>query len=275
MEDLNRISARLESLGELGELVGALRSVSATRSREAQDSLAGTQAYRDVVEQAIAEVMLLVPAGFDEVIPNGARSRVLLVITSENGFVGGFNARLIDHALVTRDPDEDLVIVGRRGQIAAAERGVAVSTTLSMTSRVQGITALARRIAARLSDAAGARVVFARHMAGAAYAVQTRPVLPFSAPPRAAGPMPPIIHVPPKDLLSDLASEYLFAEVAHALMESLASENGARLQTMDAASRNIADKLDALRRREHVARQEKTTTDMLDVVTGAEAVDHQ
>jgi len=79
-------------------------------------------------------------------------------------------------------------------------------------------------------------------------------------------------HLPAAQLMRALADEYLFAEIAKALMESLASENGARLHTMDAAARHIDDKLDHLHRNERVARQEKTTADMLDVVTGAEAV---
>ena len=66
--------------------------------------------------------------------------------------------------------------------------------------------------------------------------------------------------------------EYLFAEIAHSLMESFASENSARLAAMDSASRNIDDKLEVLERDARVAWQEETTSDMLDVVTGAEAV---
>ena len=68
------------------------------------------------------------------------------------------------------------------------------------------------------------------------------------------------------------ANAALFAEVADALMDSLASENAARLRTMDAASRNIDGKLERLQRDAHVARQEEMTADMLDVVTGAEAI---
>jgi F-type H+-transporting ATPase subunit gamma len=72
--------------------------------------------------------------------------------------------------------------------------------------------------------------------------------------------------------MTALSSEYLFAEVADALMDSLASENAARLRTMSGASRNIDEKLDRLHRNEHVARQEEMTADMLEIVTGAEAI---
>ena len=62
------------------------------------------------------------------------------------------------------------------------------------------------------------------------------------------------------------------AEIAIALMESPASENTARFRTMDVASRNFDDRLKKLTVEERAARQEETTSDMLDVVTGAEAL---
>ena len=65
MEEQSRIKARLESLGELGELVNVLRSVAASRAREAQQAFEGTRAYKGVVERAIAEVSLLMPEPAD------------------------------------------------------------------------------------------------------------------------------------------------------------------------------------------------------------------
>ncbi len=275
MEDLSRIKSRLESLNELGELVGALRSMAASRTREAQEAFAGTRAYRGVVERSIAEVSLLVPERAKDARRNGLAGRVLIVICSENGFVGLFNSRLIERAIQLRQPDEELVIVGRRGQNTAVERGVASALSFPMASRVQGITTLARRIAAHLSGAAEVRVVFARHMPGAAFEIADSQVLPVGEMSTGTQLTPPVIHLQPDELMARLATEYLFAELAHALMESLASENAARMQAMDSASRNIDERTDSLRRDERVARQEKTTTEMLDVVVGAEAVEHE
>jgi F-type H+-transporting ATPase subunit gamma len=72
--------------------------------------------------------------------------------------------------------------------------------------------------------------------------------------------------------LRHLADEYLFAEVTHAIMESLISENAARLRVMESADHNIGDKLEDMVRNEHTLRQEAITSELLDVVTGAEAI---
>lgn len=273
MEDLSRIKARLESLGELDELVGALRSISASRSKEAQDAFEGTRAYRNVVTRAMSEVAMLAPQGVEQRPQDEASRRSLLVITSENGFVGLFNSRLVERAQEVRDPAEDLVVVGRRGQISLAESGVVDAVTFPMTSRITGVTALARRIAKRLSSVAAARIVFAGQKPGATFDIQVKTVLPVPSVPPSESLSPPVVHLPPGELLARLADEYLFAEIAHALMVSLASESVARMRAMDSAARNIEDTIEKLQRDERVARQEQTTTEMLDVVTGAEAVE--
>ena len=269
MEELSRIQARLESLGDLGELVGALRSMAASRSREATEAFAGTRAYCNTVERAIAQVAPLVPDRDDF---GTGQARVLLVITSENGFVGGFNTRLIERMLSERQGDETLIIVGRRGRVTAMEHAVSPDVGFSMCTHVAGVTGLARRIAARLYKVAGVRILFAEHRVGASFEVEVEEVLPLKDGSRDRAAAPPLFQLPPAELMQSLAGEYLFAKIAHALMESLASENSARLTAMDAASRNIGHKLETLHRDERAARQEKTTNDMIEVVTGAEAV---
>lgn len=271
MEQLARIEARLDSLAELSDLVGALRSMAASRAREAQAALAGTRAYCGIVTRAIADIA---PEGVAGSPSPSESAPVLLLVTSEHGFVGGFNTRLVEHAAQDRATDERLIVVGRRGQVAAAEAGLPVDMAFPMTSRVDGITPLARRIAARVSDVGRARIASAWHGTGAACRIASHPVLPLGdlLPGAAPAAWPPLRHLPAARLLQDLAAEYLFARIADALMESFASENGARLMAMDAASRNIDDRLETLRREERAARQEAATSDMLDLVSGTEAV---
>jgi F-type H+-transporting ATPase subunit gamma len=271
MVELARIEAHLESLGQLGELVGALRSMAASRAREAQEALVGTRAYCDIIDRAVAGL----GSDHPEKTPHDrVERRALLVITSENGFVGGFNTRLMDAALRARAAGDTLAIIGRRGQILAAERHIGADVTFAMTSRAAGITQLSRRIAARLTDFSHVRILFAASRPGAAFDLRTVQALPLpQREPDDTG-YPPLTHVGPATLRDRFASEHLFAAIADALMEGLASENGARLHTMNAASRNIDDRLERLRREERAARQEQTTSDMLEVIVGSEAVNH-
>ncbi len=257
------IAARIQGLEQLGDLVQALRSMAGSRVHQAQNALLGTEGFRKTVEGAI--LSLRAPVHVE-----GAGAS-LLVITSETGFVGGFNNRIIEKVKAVRRPEERLVIVGRRGQILAAEQGLGVDGSFQMTSRADGVTTLARRVLADVGQVAEARIIFAAHQQGGTFKVTERQILPLSLTQQSTDNDAPLHHLPLRTLMAELSQEYLFAEVAQALMESLVSENNARLMTMDAAARNIDETLENLRREERTARQEQITTDMLDVIVGVEA----
>lgn len=275
MEELIRLNARIESLSELRTLFSAMRAMSAARVQEAQAALDGIRRYATVVEGAISEAANLQPvekvqAGDGGLPPSGA----LVVICAEHGFAGAFNRLLLERARTALAPGEELGVVGRRGASLVEEYRLAPAWVLPMTTHVGGVIEVARRVAAHLSRARSVRLVFARYQPGGHYDVGVRQVVPID--PRllrASGAQaPPLHHLDPRLLLERLVEEYLFADLVLAMMESLASENGARLQVMKAADRNIEDKLGDLTRRSQQVRQNAITAELIDVVTGAEAI---
>jgi F-type H+-transporting ATPase subunit gamma len=76
----------------------------------------------------------------------------------------------------------------------------------------------------------------------------------------------------PDALFSALVREYLFASLFRAMVDSLAAENASRLAAMQGAERNISDQLDALQSRYHQQRQMTITEELLDIVSGFEAL---
>ncbi|RME97503.1 MAG: hypothetical protein D6773_15685, partial [Alphaproteobacteria bacterium] len=264
MEPLARIEARLHSLSELGALLGALRSMAASRLQEATQAVEGARAFAATIADAISAAAPLAPRSADAPGDGGA---ALLVIGSELGFVGGFNARLIRRAQDVVGPRERVVLIGRRGQTTATEQGLEFVEGLPMITHPAAASAAALRIAERLEEAGEVRLLHTRHERSAMPAAVLRTILPVSVEGRGGGTAsPPLHHLPPEKLLRLLAREYLFAEIAAALVESLAAESVVRMRTLDAASRNISDRLERLTREAHMARQEETTAEMLDVV---------
>lgn len=275
MEALARLQARLSSLQELRDLIRALRALAASHVQEAQGALAGMRRYAEVVEDAIAEGAALLPGGDGPAAPpSPPEAGVMIVVCSEHGFVGAFNDRLLDRAVAERTEGQALVIIGRRGTVLAAEKGLAVDRGFPMATHVGGVPGVTRQVAAYLEAVPVADIVFAAYRRGANFETELRHILPLD-PVLLAGARrrsPPLHHLAPEVLLGRLGSEYLFAEITRAVMESLASENGARLRVMESADTNIGDKLDGMRRTERVLRQEAITSELLDVVTGSEAI---
>jgi len=240
--------------------------------QEAQEALAGMRAHAGIVEDAVVAAATLLRRDAPEA-PDAGAPEALIVICSEHGFVGALNERLLDLAQ-PRAAGRRLIVVGRRGAALAAERGMTAGAALAMATHVGGVPRAAREIAAALAGTAGVEAAFAEHARGAAAAPKLRRILPLDPaalgrPPPAG---PPLHHLAPQALVERLSREYLFAELARALMEALASENAARLRAMENADRNIDDTLHDLTRRARTRRQEAITSELLDVVTGADAI---
>jgi F-type H+-transporting ATPase subunit gamma len=275
------LRARIASIDELLGVVTATRSLAAARVTRAERALPGIRRYAEIVGDAIARARMLVTSpgpvlGGDEAAP--AR---LIVTCSEHGFAGAFNERLLDRAAVELEAHGGrLWIVGTRGSTLARTRGLAVEWEMAMATHVAGVFETARGLAAELerriaSGTLGQLAILGAHRGeGEAALIARMPLLPFEAvPPHQPLPsLPPLHALAPDRLLGQVIAEYIVGELTRALMESFASENAARLQAMEAARHNIDDKLRALREEARRLRQEEITAELLDVITGAEAV---
>jgi F-type H+-transporting ATPase subunit gamma len=286
VDRLEEIQARIKSLGELANVVGAMRSLAAVRVQQARGALPGIRKYTEVVDGALAQAFSLGALGPREggpsAAPEGSGSAVI-AFSSEQGFVGGFNERVLDRAgAQLGTPRDRLLLVGSRGAALAAERHLEVAWTTPMTTHGEGVASVARSVAQevyRRARGGGLRrvtLVYAKTAGGAASEVVVSTLLPFDPTPyvsaAAKAGVPPLANLTPRDLVDRLVDELVFAELMHAAMESFAGENGARLATMEAAHTSIDQKLDDLSQDERRRRQDEITTELLDIVTGAEAV---
>ena len=82
---------------------------------------------------------------------------------------------------------------------------------------------------------------------------------------------PPLLTLPPRDLLARLAEEYVFAELCEAAMLSYAAENQARMRAMIAAHENVSKRLDELNASARRIRQEEITSEVVELAAGVEA----
>jgi F-type H+-transporting ATPase subunit gamma len=284
MERLSEIQARLKNLAELGEVVRAMRSLAAVRVQQVRAALPAVRQYAEVVDEALAEAFALDPLAA----PTSAAAKVptsvvAIVFSSEQGFVGAFNERVLDRAgAELGGPRDSLLVVGSRGAALARERRLAVAWTTAMTTRSDGVVAVGRVITrevlrrARVGELHRVVLVYARTNGGAASVVMATQLLPFDPTPfRSAAAKvraPPLTNLTARELVDGLVDELLFAEIVRAATESFASENGARLATMEAAHASIEKKLEGLAQDERRRRQDEITTELLDIVTGADAV---
>jgi F-type H+-transporting ATPase subunit gamma len=281
---LPALQSRIKSLTDLGEVVGAMRSLAAVRMQQATGALTGAREYAEVIGGALAAATVIATDGAGRAPAADRRARRgLMVFCSEHGFVGAFNEILLNHVRPALGENVDLFVVGARGMTLSREKRMAADWTLHMTSYREGVPVTARHIARELyrrfeSGALTAlETVHARSEAGGQWSIEHQSLLPLDLSRFRAAPnmVPPLHNLDSTRLLEQLIEEYFFAELTHVTMESLAAENAARLAAMSAAHDNIERKLDDLTRAEHQLRQDAVTTELLDVVTGSEALLHE
>ncbi|HUI61763.1 MAG TPA: F0F1 ATP synthase subunit gamma [Steroidobacteraceae bacterium] len=285
MTRLAEIQGHIASMDELRDIVGAMRSLAGMRVQEAQHALPAICRYADSMAAAISAAILLMP----EPVPEGGAEhghKALVLCAAEHGFVGGFNERLLEAAEASLRPIDRLFVLGSRGAALALERGRKVTWASPLATRVGGAPDAIDRLAGELytrivsGEISRIDVMFSCYRQGSPPQITKRLLLPLdtkslaAAQPRQA----PLHNLAPRRLLERLMAEYVFALLAEAAVESIASENAARFAAMESAHENVSKKLTELRQGAHQARQAEITAELLDLITGAEAmrsaVDH-
>ena len=276
---LGEVESRIGTVHQLEAVITAMRGRAAARSREARSRLDGIRAYAAAISGAIGQALALVPEPDPQ--PRKSRSpqaHVVIVLSSEQGFAGTFNERVLDAAEQhLKANGSELLIVGDRGAMVAAERGLVFAWAASMVAHAEEVPRLAGRITdalySRLEQDQVARVtvIHAVPAPSASVEIVERTLLPFDfarfkVTPRS---IPPITTLPVEQLIADLAEEYVYAQLCEEVLLSFAAENEARMVAMIAARNNVARKLDELVANFRRLRQEEITGEIIELSAGS------
>jgi F-type H+-transporting ATPase subunit gamma len=282
MTRLADIEANIAGMRELRNIVAAMRSLAGMRMQEAQSAVAGIRSFAESVAEGIIDTRLLV-AG-DNPPPSTIKlPRAIILFAAEHGFIGGFNERLIDAANRALEADDLLFVLGSRGAALATERGHAPAWIEPMATRPAAAPEAARRLSSELyrriahGELGRVEMIYCRHGRGSSASIEHRSLLPVHVRSDTARSLrnPPLHNLEPPILYERLLAEYVFALLTEAAVEAIAAENAARFIAMGAAHDNVSRKLEALYRDARYARQTEITTEVLDIVTGAEAQQKQ
>jgi len=282
--ELRELQRKLDSIRALQNVVNAMRSLAAVYVRRAETTLAATRPYGQVVNAALRLVLDKADLAAEE--EPADRAALAVVFASDQGLAGPFNERVVqaaDSFRAERAGPVSFACIGRRGSALLALRGIEPLLWTRAPTSLEGITAEVTELAASIFDAyhkSGAEEVFFVFNAFESigrFESRVRRIVPpvrdeLEEPAGRAFSYEPILTAPPMALLSHLVEEYFFIELYQGLLESHASENGARLAAMTAASSNVEERLAEIRGQYQLVRQDTITSELMDVVSGAEAL---
>lgn len=263
MSELARIEARLRALFQVRDVVRAMRGLASARLREAERVVAATARYREIVADAHARLRAFAQAP--------PMPGPVLVVTAEHGFVGPFSRQMAEAARERLGADARPFVVGRRGAGRLEEAGLRPARVLAQAPHARAVVAAAREVIRALGRPARLRLLYPRAVGGGIAVVDEEVPEPAASPAGPPGGVPRT-HLPPPALAEALAEELVTAAVVHALASAFAAETLVRLRTCEQAGRNIDRRAEELVHLRHRIRQESITTELLDVITGAEAL---
>ncbi|CAN5678669.1 FoF1 ATP synthase subunit gamma [soil metagenome] len=276
-ERLADITARIGGVQQLGAVVSAMRGIAAARVQQARGQLDAVDRYAATIANAIGRALALDGVSASEMAPPPAHP-ALLLFCAEQGFAGDFSGRVLD-AVEDALQSSDILLIGSRGVLAAAERGVAVSWTSPMPSHSPGIPKLADQIADALYRRVAAGgiyqldAVFVEWRPGTGLQVERRRLFPFE--PAAFPPLKdnnrPIVNLTPAALLTALSADYLHAQLCKAALHAFAAENEARMEAMAAARSHIERQLATLQASQRLVRQAEITAEIIELAAGETA----
>ena len=284
MAKTHDLKRRIRSIKNTMQVTKAMKMVSAARLRRAQDRILaarpGAAATRRVLASLAARAN---PELHPLLAARPIRNAEVILITSDRGLCGSFNANAIKTAaaFLTAQQVESIKVqtVGRRGRDFVRRRNLPISAEwLDVFRNLEFATAraIADDAVARYGDGSVDAVYVAYNEFK--NVVSQRPVVEQILPiPKGeyadAGPTEDYIYEPDaENLLAAMLPGYVRLEVWRALLESAAAEHAARMTAMDSATKNAKELTDKLTLYMNRVRQASITTEIIEVVSGAQAL---
>jgi len=286
MATLKAIRRRIASVRSTQQITRAMKLISAARLRRAQEALLNARPYHEALKR-VADSVLLTAPNVTAPVENAEPKVLMVVVASDRGLAGGYNVNLLrlaeQQARQHRRLEAEFFAIGRKAldyfrrtnQPLAGERinNMPRLATVALAREI-GQLVISRWQTGAISEAG---LVYNRFRS----ALSQRPVyeklLPVEPPAAEAGAAPPttvdyLVEPSPAELVPTVLRSYAEAAVLHALLEAEASEHGARMTAMDAATNNASEMIQRLTLEMNRARQAAITKELMDIVGGAEAL---
>jgi F-type H+-transporting ATPase subunit gamma len=289
MASLRDIRKRIRSVKSTQQITKAMKMVSAAKLRRAQDAIVAARPYARALDQMIADLVLRSEGLSHPLLTSRPVRRIeILALTSDRGLAGGFNANIIRRVAryaYERDRSTTLRIttVGRKGLEGFRRRHLEIRKDhAGLYGRLNYAAArgIAEELSAEFLEDRVDQVFLAYNefISAINQRVVLAPLLPFERPTDAgetSGPRSLVdfeYEASKEAVLDKLLPQAVAIRVYRALLESVASEHGARMSAMENATSNAEDAISRLTLTYNRTRQAAITKELMEIVSGAEAL---
>jgi F-type H+-transporting ATPase subunit gamma len=288
MANLIDIRRRIRSVKNTQQITKAMKMVAAAKLRRSQERILSTRPYALELGKVVARLADRQSEESHPLLQQREENRVLLVaVTGDRGLAGSFNATVIRRTseMLKRYPEAELLLLGKKGADFFARRPVKVRNAYrSLFSNVayEDARTIAQDIAKAYTSGEydAVYLIYNEFKSILQQKLSEERLLPISAPEVPAGTVAGaaseaeyLFEPAAGMILADLLPRFLAFQVYRALLESQASEHAARMNAMSSATKNAGEMISGLTLTYNRARQAQITTQLIEVVSGANALE--
>ncbi len=284
MASMKDIKRRRDSIQSTGQITKAMKLVSTVKLQKAKGKAESTKPYSDLMYETICN-MLARSGNINHkyLVPGESSKKAVITITANRGLAGGYNTNLTKLITESGIPKEDIdiVAIGTKGRDYLARRGYNISEDDSDIIN-EPLYTDARSICDKLLERFAAGEIGEIYLAYTSFknTVVHEPklikLLPVSVDTDGLSSdedTTPMNYEPAEDeALNLIIPKYVCSLIYGALIEAVASENGARMQAMDNATSNADEMISDLSLKYNRARQASITQELTEIIAGANAI---
>ena len=284
MASMRDIKRRKESIQSTGQITKAMKLVSTVKLQKAKSRAENSLPYFDYMYQTVNS-MLRKSGNLSHPYLNAgdSKKKAIIVVTSNRGLAGGYNSNIIKLVTGSNIAKEDAVIyaVGRKGRDTLARRGYEIKADYSEAMNEPmfkdaidiGRDVLEAFTNNEIGEIYLAYTVFKNTVTHIPTFLKILPVSTEEQKEPSANDLLMMNYEPEaEEALNLIIPKYINSLIYGALVQALASENGARMQAMDSATNNAEEMISDLSLMYNRARQSSITQELTEIIAGANAI---
>ena len=284
MANLKDLRTRITSVSSTMQITSAMKMVSAAKLKRAQDAIVQMRPYSQKLTLSMGNVSSVVDSSENLFFKKRKENRVLILsLTANRGLCGAFNSSVIKKSIALSQKLEKqglevkFFAIGKKSRDLLSKTGKVEGENIDVVNGVtfEGAEAIAQIAMENYLSGKYDKVimVYNQFRNAAVQILQEEQLLPFVEAPKENNEVADYIYEPDQQkLLDELIPLSIKTQVYKALLDSQASEHGARMTSMHKATDNATNMRDDLKLKYNKARQATITNEILEIVGGAEAL---
>ena len=285
MANTKEIRRRIKTVTNIRKITGAMKMVAAAKLKKVQSRAVNGRPYSERLREVVENLAGSVGNVTHPLMETRPEKRVLyIVVGADRGLEGSFNTNLMNHAMREigdRDRNDiEIIAVGSKAISFFKKRAFPTVHVLDLPKSgadYRTVTTLSEHLSKRFTEGEvdAVYMIYAKFISAMTQETTTMRLLPMAAPETSASLSgSDFTYEPSPDLLlQSLLPRYMNTLLYMALIESQASEQGARMSAMTAATNNADDVIGGLTLMYNKARQSAITTELTEIVSGAAALE--